>query len=190
MLRFVCNLIFDLSGWSFKNEVPDDLRSFIFLGAPHTSNHDFIPGMAVASKMKRNARFVIKNEWTKFPFGLLMKPAGALGLDREQLKTKGASSNTDVMANLFKEYKELVLMIAPEGTRKANNHWKTGFYYIAQKAQLPIVLGYADFSKKEAGLGPVIYPTNFEEDMKKIMDFYRPMQGKNPQNFALDERFS
>lgn len=190
MLKFMCNLIFKLSGWTFKNNIPDDLRSFIFLGAPHTSNHDFVPAMAVVTHMKRNARFVIKNEWTKFPFSLVMKPAGAIGLDREQLKSKGASSNTDVMADLFKQYPELVLMIAPEGTRKANKHWKTGFYYIAQKAQVPIVLGYADFSKKEAGLGPVIYPQNFEEDMKKIMDFYRNIQGKEPSNFILDERFS
>lgn len=188
MLRPICTLIFKLSGWKFKNDIPDDLRSFVFLGAPHTSNHDIVPAMAVATLMKRNARFIIKSDWMKFPMNLIMGPAGGIGLDRQKLKG-GAMSNTETMASLFKEFPELVLMIAPEGTRKPNQHWKTGFYYMAQKAGVPIVLGYADFEKKIAGVGKVIYPTDFETDMKQIMDFYRQIKGKTPENFLLDERF-
>ncbi len=118
-----------------------------------------------------------------------MVPAGAIGIDRKKVKAEGGMSTTDAMAELFKEYPELVLMIAPEGTRSANPNWKTGFYYIAQKANVPIVLGYADFSKKEAGIGMVIYPTNFEEDMNKIMQFYLGIEGKIPHNFKLDEKY-
>jgi 1-acyl-sn-glycerol-3-phosphate acyltransferase len=188
MLKALFALAFKLSGWTFKTEIPDNLRSFVFLGAPHTSNHDFIPAMAVIYFMRRNAKFVIKNDWMKFPMNLIMKPLGAIGLDRNKLK-EGAQSNTDVMANLFKQYPELVLMIAPEGTRKATSQWKTGFYYMAQKANVPIVLGYADFNRKLAGIGPVIYPTNFEEDMKKIMQFYATIHGKVPNNFILDTRY-
>lgn len=189
MLKPICTLIFKLSGWKFVNKIPNDLRSFVFIGAPHTSNHDIVPAMAVATLMKRNARFIIKNDWTKFPFGLVMKPAGGIGLDRKKLQG-GTGSNTEVMANLFKEFPELVLMIAAEGTRKPNPQWKTGFYYIAQKAQVPIVLGYADFEKKEAGIGKVIYPSDFEKDMREIMNFYRHVKGKNPNNFKLDERYA
>lgn len=189
MVKALFALIFKLSGWTFKSDVPDSLRSFMFLGAPHTSNHDFVPAMAVAFFMKRNAKFVIKNDWMKFPMNLIMKPLGAIGLDRNKLK-EGSQSNTDVMANLFKEYPELVLMIAPEGTRSANPKWKTGFYYMAQKAGVPIVLGYADFSKKVAGIGPVIYPTDFEKDMTTIMDFYSKIEGKVPSNFLLDSRYT
>lgn len=188
MLRAVCSLLFKLQGWTFKSDIPDDLRSFIFLGAPHTSNHDFIPAMALANHMKRNARFVIKSDWMKFPMNLIMGPAGAIGLDRSKLKG-GTASTTDAMAHLFQEYPELVLMIAPEGTRSPTNTWKTGFYYIAQKANVPIVCGYADFSKKIAGTGLVIYPSDFEKDMIEIMNFYRNIQGKRPNHFKLDSRF-
>ncbi len=188
MLKAVCVFIFKATGWKFKTEIPSELRSFIFIGAPHTSNWDFVPAMAMAHLLKRNARFVIKAEWVKFPLGLIMKPAGAIGLDRNKLKA-GAGSNTDLMALLFKEYPELVLMISPEGTRKPNENWKTGFYYIAQKANVPIVLGYADYSTKTAGVGKVIYPTNFEQDMIQITDFYREIKGCHPENFKLDKRF-
>lgn len=189
MVRFLCYSILKARGWKVEGKVPPDLRSFIFLGAPHTSNEDILPAMAVVYSMKRNARFVIKSEWTKFPMSLFMGPAGALGLDREKLKG-GQASNTDVMAALFKEHEEFVLMIAPEGTRSPTEKWKTGFYYIAQKANVPIVLGYTDFEKKICGVGPVIYLTDIEKDMKVIMDFYREKgRGKKPENFKLDERF-
>lgn len=189
MLRKFCLFIFRLRGWKFENHIPDDLRSFVFVGAPHTSNFDIIPAMAVAELLNRNARFVIKNDWLKFPFGLIMKPAGAIGLDRERLK--GAKGNTTgLFADLFKEHRELVLMISPEGTRSPNPNWKTGFYYIAEKAGVPIVCGFADYKKKVAGVGLVVNPTNFEEDMKKISEFFRSKTGKNPQNFALDSRFN
>jgi lauroyl/myristoyl acyltransferase len=93
------------------------------------------------------------------------------------------------MAKMFEDNKEFVLMIAPEGTRSPNSNWKTGFYYIAQKANVPIVLGYADFNKKEVGLGLVIHPSDFEKDMQAIMDFYKDKQGKNKKNFRLDSKF-
>ena len=189
-MRTLCTALFRASGWEFKSDLPASLRSFLFLGAPHTSNFDFIPAMAVATLLKRNTKFIIKDEWTKFPMSLIMKPAGAIGLDRKKLAQEGSGSNTDLMAQLFKTYPELVLMIAGEGTRKATDAWKTVFYYIAQKARVPIVLGYADFKKKIAGTGPIIYPSDFEKDMKQIMDFYRNITGKIPENFKLDSRFA
>lgn len=177
-------------GWKFKNNIPDDLRSFVFIGAPHTSNYDFIMGMAIAYLMKRNACFVIKKEWMKFPLSLFFKSVGAIGVVRNVAKESKTISYTDMMANLFKEHHELVLMIAPEGTRSPNKHWKTGFYYIAQKAGVPIVLGYANYETKEAGMGMVFYPQDFEKDMYQITEFYKDMKGKVPENFQLDERFS
>jgi len=190
MIKFIFSLIFKAIGWKFKNNVPSDLRSFVFIGAPHTSNFDIIPTLAVSHLMHRNAHFVIKKEWLKFPLGIFLKAVGAVGVDRNIAKESKTISYTDVMANLFKERSEFVLMISPEGTRSPNKHWKTGFYYIAQKAQVPIVLGYANYKTKEAGLGLVLYPQDFEKDMATIMDFYRTMEGKVQSNFLLDERFS
>jgi 1-acyl-sn-glycerol-3-phosphate acyltransferase len=188
MLKSICTLIFKLSGWKYESHVPDELRSFILIGAPHTSNYDFIPAMAINKLMNRNTKFIIKKDWLKFPLNLIMKPAGAIGIDRKKIKLASASS-TDIMADLFKNYPELVLMISPEGTRGANPNWKTGFYYIAQKAKVPIVLGFADFPRKVAGIGLVIYPSDFEKDMKLIMDFYKDVKGCVPENFMLDPRF-
>lgn len=189
MIRQMFALMFKASGWKFVNQVPDDLRSFVFLGAPHTSNHDFIPAMAVSYFMKRKAHFVIKHTWMKFPMNLFFKPIGGVSVDRRQLGEGKSANNTDLMASLFKDQSEFVLMIAPEGTRKPNPKWKTGFYYIAQKANVPIVCGFCDYKKKEAGLGLVIYPKNFEEDMLAITNFYRGYTGAVPENFLLDERF-
>jgi hypothetical protein len=189
MIKLACELIFKLSGWKFVNNIPDEVRSFIFLGAPHTSNADFIPAMAISRMMKRNAKFVIKSEWLKFPLNLILKPMGAYGLDRSKLQ-ESRQNNTELMAGLFNDFKELVLTIAPEGTRRRTEHWKTGFYYVALKAKVPIVLGYADFDKKEAGLGLIIYPSDFETDMKKIMQFYKDVKGRRPQNFVIDSRYS
>jgi 1-acyl-sn-glycerol-3-phosphate acyltransferase len=189
MIRSLFYYFLKLMGWSFKNNIPDDLRSFVFIGAPHTSNFDFIAAMAISRFMKRNARFVIKIEWMRFPFNLFFGPLGAIGVDRSASKGEKNLNYTDLMSELFKNNPELVLMIAPEGTRKPNNHWKTGFYYIAQKANVPIVLGYADYKKKEVGLGKIIYPTDFESDMKTIMSFYADKHGRIEKNFLLDERF-
>ena len=189
MIRSLFYYFLKLMGWSFKNNISDGLRSFVFIGAPHTSNFDFFAAMAISRFMKRNARFVIKIEWMSFPFNLFFGPLGAIGVDRSASKDEKNLNYTDLMAELFKNNSELVLMIAPEGTRKPNNQWKTGFYYIAQKANVPIVLGYADYKKKEVGLGKIIYPTDFESDMKTIMSFYADKHGRIEKNFLLDERF-
>jgi 1-acyl-sn-glycerol-3-phosphate acyltransferase len=189
MLKTVCSLLAHLEGWTFDmSSLPSDLKSFIILGAPHTSNFDIVPSMALAKHLNRNCKFVIKEQWTRFPMGLIMKPAGAIGLNREKLKG-GPQSTTDLMAALFTQFQDLVLMIAPEGTRSPNPVWKTGFYFIAQKAKVPLVLGYGDFRTKIAGTGPVIYPTDLESDMKIIMNFYKSITPKVPQNFLLDERY-
>lgn len=179
-----------LNGWEFKIEIPTELKSFVAIGAPHTSNWDFFPAMAMISVLNRNARFILKDSWLKFPLGILLESMGALGIDRESIQKDSQSNTTDMISDLFKTYPELVLLISPEGTRKPNDTWKTGFYYIAKKANVPIVLGYADYEKKIVGVGKVIYPSDYEKDMKTITDFYRTINACKPANFKLDKRFS
>jgi 1-acyl-sn-glycerol-3-phosphate acyltransferase len=189
MLKLFCTLLFKASGWKFVDKVPKELRSFVFIGAPHTSNFDIVPVLAVSYLMKRNAHFVIKKEWLKFPFGPFFKSLGAIGINRNSTDKLKAVSQTDVIAELFTNNPEFVLMISPEGTRSLNKTWKTGFYYIAQKAKVPLVLGFADYKTKTAGLGLVIYPEDLTKDMTRIMDFYKGMEGKFPEKFQLDERY-
>ena len=186
MIKYICFLIFKISGWKFHNNIPKNIKSFVFIGAPHTSNFDFIPAMTISYLINTPTNFVIKKEWLFFPLNLFFKSIGGIGIERNKNnKSKDHLSYTDAMAKLFSQYNPFILMISPEGTRKPNPHWKSGFYYIAQKAQVPIVLGYADYAKKEAGLGAIIYPTHFESDMKKIANFYQNITGKNPNNFIL-----
>ena len=79
------------------------------------------------------------------------------------------------------------MLVTPEGTRKKVTKWKTGFYYVAHGAKVPIALGYMDFEKKEAGIGKVIYPSgDIHKDMREIMDFYRNIKGRHPERFSLD----
>lgn len=189
MIKLICYLIFLCKGWKYQNLLSKDVKSFVMVGAPHTSNWDFIPAMTVAYKSGNKAKFVIKNDWLKFPLNLFFKPIGAIGVDRSKIKSGEISSTTDMMANLFKEYKDLILLIAPEGTRAANNEWKSGFWHIAHKAGVPIVLGFADYKRKIAGMGVVIQTQDFQEDMKKIMHFYQTITASDPSKFQLDHRF-
>lgn len=187
MLKLICTTIFNLTGWKFKNSIPEEIKSFVFIGAPHTSNYDFIPVMAISSKLKGNVRFVIKNQWLNFPWGALFRQVSAIGVDREKINSGAVKNTTDLISSLFKELPDLVLMISPEGTRGPSPRWKSGFYHIARKANVPIVLGYADYQRKEAGLGKVIFPSDHESDMRTIVDFYKNIRGKNPRNFVLPD---
>lgn len=189
MLKKICHQLTILNGWRFEGTIPNDLRSFVVVGAPHTSNWDFFPAMAMMHSLQRNGKFIMKKSWLRFPMNLLLENMGAVGIDRESIQKDGNSNTTDLISELFKQHKDLMLMISPEGTRKPNDNWKTGFYYIAKKANVPIVLGYADYEKKVVGIGCIIYPSDYEADMKTINDFYRDKIGKNPSLFKLDKRF-
>lgn len=186
MIHKICELIYrSIWGFKFVSNVPKDLNSFVMIGAPHTSNWDFISAMALCSLMKKPTHFVIKNEWMRFPLGFFFKSLGGIGIDRNLIKKNEGMSSTDSMAKLFTDHTDFVLMISPEGTRKANPNWKTGFYYIALKAKVPIVLAFVDYDKKVGGLGKVIYPKNYEQDMEEIISFYKNIVGKRPELFAL-----
>jgi 1-acyl-sn-glycerol-3-phosphate acyltransferase len=114
------------------------------------------------------------------PFGPIMRWLGGIAVNREQ-----SSNLVDSCAQaLVKAEGAVHLVIPPEGTRSKTRYWKTGFYYIALKAQVPIVLGYMDYSRKVSGLGPLFYPTgDIEQDMMTIKAFYAPFKGKNPDQF-------
>ena len=190
MIKFVCSQIFRLKGWSYDQNLPADIRSFVIVGAPHTSNWDFVPAMTLVYRSGLNAKFVIKNEWLRFPIGLALKPIGAIGIDRNKIKSGAVKSSTDLMAHLFEDNKDISLMIAPEGTRSATDEWKSGFWHIAHKANVPLALAFADYKTKRAGIGLILHTSDFEKDMRTIMDFYRSIHPCHPEKFKLDHRYS
>lgn len=186
IFKWLCSLYYKLRGWKIIINLPPELKKFIIVGAPHTSNQDFFLTMAVFYEAPFNPKFAIKDEWLNSWAGFILKSLGAIGINRKQKNQK----TTDVLAQIFENYEELALTISPEGTRKAAPKWKTGFYYIAQKAQVPIVLAYVNYKNKVCHVEKIITPQHFEKDMKEIMAYYKDRAvGAIPHNFQLDPRF-
>lgn len=185
-------LLFKLGGWKITHYLPDEIKKCVIIAAPHTSNWDFVYGMGALAYMNLSARFTIKKEWIRFPFKKLMLNLGALPIDRAPKNPGEEKKGTvDAMVSLFNKHKHLRLLITPEGTRKKVVKWKTGFYYVALNAKVPICLGFMNYEKRECGIDTIFYPTgNFEKDMKLIMDFYQKMKGKNTENFSVDIELS
>ena len=124
----------------------------------------------------------MKKEWFFFPFGYILRAMGGVPVNRKNKK----NSLTERMIERFNKNRKFRLVISPEGTRKKNTSWKTGFYYIACGAKVPISLAHIDYEKKTIGLSVNFIPTgNVESDMEKIKDYYRGFKGKYPDNFSL-----
>lgn len=176
-MKTLAKLIFWISGWKTAGTVPD-LKKFVAIAAPHTSNMDFIYGMCAKFILGIKLQYLGKKELFRFPFGFIFRALGGIPVDR--------SSSHNLVAQAiaaFNKQQRFILAMAPEGTRRYTPEWKKGFYYIAQGAGVPIVLCYLDFQNKTAGIGPVFFPTgNMENDLEQIKNFYRSVKGKYPEN--------
>ncbi|MBQ2499551.1 MAG: 1-acyl-sn-glycerol-3-phosphate acyltransferase, partial [Bacteroidales bacterium] len=126
--------------------------------------------------------FLIKKEFFKFGLGWLLRKIGGIPVDRSKGNNMVAKT-----AVVFHQYDELNIVITPEGTRKRVEKWKRGFYYIAELAKVPVVLGFIDFKTKTCGYGPSFIPSgDFEKDWPVLEEFYRGMQGKKKGCFNLE----
>lgn len=169
-------------GWKINNMTPPTVwKKAVMTLAPHTSNWDFFYGMLFKlSHPDAPLRFAIKKEVMFFPLSYLMKILGAIPIDRN--KTTKRTNMVAEMAEMIHQADALLLAIAPEGTRSHVKRWKTGFYRLAETANVPIILGYINYAKKEMGLGPAFHPTgDIEKDIAYIQDFYRKIPGKYPE---------
>lgn len=166
-----------LRGWRIVGE-PPPFPKYVAIGAPHTSNWDFAFFLGVVSHFRIPGRVVGKESLVRWPFGRLMRRLGVIPLRRDS-----GQGLVEQMAGEFAARDRMALVVAPEGTRRRADHWRSGFYRIALAAEVPIVFSFVDFGTKTAGLGPTLYPTgDISADMEIIRDFYSPIQGKNPQN--------
>ena len=183
-------MIFKALGWKLKTEAIVGIKQSITIAAPHTANMDLPIAKAAFDLMGLPLRFTVKQEWVRFPFKRIMLNLGAIAIDRRP-KNPGEErpSMTEAMANLFKENPELHVMVTPEGTRSLRTQWKTGFWYTAKMANVPILLGYLDYKNKVAGIGKIIYPTDLETDMRTMMEFYKDITPCHPEKFSLDQRY-
>lgn len=180
-MRLISIFILKLIGWKTVGGPPEGVKKAIFITAPHTSNLDFFIGRLYAWSKRIPVKFLIKKEAFFWPFGSLLKRSGGIPINR-----KKASNTVEMASEIFHQYDTIYMAITPEGTRKLVTHWKKGFYYIAQRANVPIVLSFLDYKNKIVGIGPVLETTgDIEKDFKKIEDFYRGMQGRHPEKFNL-----
>ena len=169
-----------LTGWRVEGALPAHAARSVLIAAPHTSNWDLPYTLMVAFALRLNIRWMGKQSIFRAPFGGVMRWLGGIPVNREQ--------STNLVAASAQAIREadgpLQLIVPPEGTRSKTRYWKTGFYYIAREAQVPIVMAYMDYERKISGLGPLFEPTgDVEADMAAIKAFYAPFKGKNAAQF-------
>jgi len=171
-------------------DMPAEISKCVVVAAPHTSNWDLYYMALGFHILDIPIHYTIKSTIIKGPFGYLLKKSGAVSIDRKGDSKLNRKSYIDQISDIIDNTNEIAMIVTPEGTRSKTSEWKTGFYYIATNTNTPIALGYLDYKNKEAGIGAIIYPTNFTTDMQKIMSFYRTVPPKYPNQFTLDRRYS
>ncbi|GAB4107724.1 lysophospholipid acyltransferase family protein [Echinicola sediminis] len=180
-MKLLARFVFWITGWKVAGEWPKDLKKAVMVAIPHTSNWDLLYARAAFYIMEVPVRFTIKKEVMVGPLGWFIKGLGGLSIDRQKVVGKRQLTYTEAMVDLLKTSDELVMMVTPEGTRGYAKRWKTGFYHIALGAEVPIVVGFLDYKKKHAGIGPIIMPNgNLEEQMEEIKEFGRQVTAKYP----------
>lgn len=171
-----------MRGFTFVGQFPEGVKKSIVIEAPHTCMEDFVIGRCFFWMEGRDAKFLIKKEFFKFGLGWFLRKIGGIPVDRNR-----GNNMVVKTAAIFKQYDELNIVITPEGTRKRVEKWKRGFYYIAEMAQVPVVLGFIDYKTKRCGYGPSFIPSgDFDKDWPILENFYRGMQGKTPGKFNLE----
>jgi 1-acyl-sn-glycerol-3-phosphate acyltransferase len=178
--RVIANVWLKAFGWRVDGGLPD-VRKAVVIAAPHTSNWDLPFTLAVAWKLGFSMSWLGKHTLFKGLAGKVLRATGGIAVDRTQ-RTDMVAHAVDVIG----QHDDLFLIVAPEGTRSRTERWKTGFYYMAVGAKVPIVLGYLDYKIKRGGLGTLFWPTgDIDADMKKIQAFYANIHGKHPERMSM-----
>jgi len=167
-------------GWRLEGRLPD-VNKLVVIAAPHTSNWDLPVLLSVTFALKTKACWLGKHSLFRWPYGFLFRWMGGIPVYRSASQNAVAQS-----VEMFRNSEKLILAIPPEGTRSKVSHWKTGFYYIALGAEIPIAMAFIDYRRKAAGVGPTLYPTgNIEADMEVIRNFYATVTAKYPDKASL-----
>lgn len=166
-------------GWEIIGNFHLEIKKYVLIGAPHTSWHDFYIALLARSVTKANINLIAKKSLFTPPFGFFLRALGGLPVDRDK-----STNLVDAIIQMFTTKNEFRLAISPEGTRKYVKKWKTGFYYIAKGANVPIVMFGFDFKNKQVKLSEPFYVTdNIEADFAHFLEFYKDIEGANPTLF-------
>ncbi|MCH7515458.1 MAG: 1-acyl-sn-glycerol-3-phosphate acyltransferase [Bacteroidetes bacterium] len=169
---------YKLMKWELRGAFPSDIDKFIIIVAPHTSYQDFILGVIFRSVTGiYRARFLGKKELFRFPYGWFFRAMGGYPVERSK-----QTNMVDAVAGIFNKHDQFVLVLAPEGTREKVKSMRTGFYYIAKKARVPIVMVGFDYANKKICISePFDTSNDFEADMEFILNYFKGIKGKNPE---------
>ena len=173
--------MFTINGWTAVQENPPP-RKAVIIAAPHTSNWDFLYYFGLLNKLKISSYWIGKNTLFKWPWGDMMRRLGGVPVDRFK-----SHNMVDAMVREFERRDDFLLTIPPEGTRSGGKQWRTGFYYIALQAKVPLIIGLMDYRKKSGGLGPSFMPSgDYRADMQILSDFYHSVTPKYPEKAMRD----
>ena len=166
-------------GWKLVGDFPKDIKKYVVIAAPHTSWQDFPIGILARNTSGIKINFIGKDSLFKGPFGFIFRSLGGTPVDRSK-----SNNLVDAIVDVFNSKEEFRLALSPEGTRKKVDKWKTGFYYIAKGANVPIVMATLDFENKQVKFSEPYYTTeNKEKDFEYFKSFYKGVQGKKPDQF-------
>lgn len=175
-------ILYNLLGWK-KTVTVDHPNKYIICIAPHTSNWDFLIGQLYAKAEGIKANFLMKKEWFFWPLGPIFNAMGGIPVWRSK-----NCSMTDNLAEQAKKMETFHLSITPEGTRSLNPEWKKGAYYIALKAQIPLLLYGVDYEKREIVCTKSFIPTgDIDNEMRELKLYYKDFKGKHPELFTIGE---
>ncbi len=169
-------------GWKIENDFPKDIKKYIIIAAPHTSNMDFPIGILTRFAKGVDVKFIGKHTLFKPPFGFIFRALGGTPVDRNK-----NTNMVQAIIDIFSEKEEFIFALSPEGTRKRTKKWKTGFYHVAKGSHVPIVMVALDFGNKKVIIDqPYFLSGNQQTDFQHFHDFYKDIKGKNPDQFGTD----
>ena len=170
-------IFFRLMGWKIEGSIDSNIKKCILMVIPHTSWHDFYLGIFTRGIIGLEMNFIGKKELFRFPLNYYFRWMGGEPLDRS-----GNLNKVEAIAKIFEKKDEFRLAIAPEGTRKKVSELKSGFYYIALKAGVPIIPVAFNFGKKSVQLGnPLNLSGNYENDLPILLEHFEGVIGKIPE---------
>lgn len=176
MLKLISRYCLRLVGWTVDDRLPAESK-YVLIVAFHTSNWDFIYGILAMWSMGERFLWVGKDTLFWGPFAYIFRALGGIPVDR--------SAQHGFIAKMVEQFNDrdvMKLTIVPEGTRSRVSYWKTGFYYIAMEAKVPIAFAYFDYKKKIVGVAKSFYPGgDIDKDMEVIRQFYQDKSGKCPE---------
>lgn len=161
-----------------------EIKKSVIIFAPHTSYWDGFYGKLLLMNLNIHYKFLSKKEFFKFPLNLFFSLYGSIPVYENK-------EYVQQIVQLFKNHQELHIVLSPEGQLAKTRHWKKGFYYMAKHSNVPIIVGYIDYKKKEMGIKGIINNTDdVKTVMQEVMHMYKDINAKYPENFALDSRYA